>query len=219
MLTIQPNFTNNYSVKPAFKGWDKDTIAEERNFYERQRDELDDLISDDYVPDKIKKPFKFFRMAANAAISGLAVFGSAIAVASFFKKAAAKFVNNNATQKAGEKVVKPLGNKIASGIKYVANKITAGLEILKNTNIGKKCAETFAKFEKTEIGAKVVKIAKKVGKKIKDIAKKMVSPIKKMNYDNATKATATVLGVGSGAAGGYEEYMKASPIETQEEEG
>lgn len=194
MLTIQPNFTRNYSVRPAF-GWSESTIEEEKQFYQDRVDEIDGLLENNFVPESIKKPFKFFRVLGNAAFQGLAVFGSTLAVAEFLKKGKAKLSSYKFVQKSVDKFKNlKLGEKFNNV--YLA---------AKNTNLGKKVSEYIDKFDKSELGLKVADLKTKS----KDTIKKVVTPLKKVNYKNAT---AVVLGTGSGLAGGYEEFIKENPV-------
>ena len=212
MLTIQPiNYSKQNSVKPAF-GWDKQSIEEEKDYFARKKEELDEILNDEYVPESVKKPFKFFNMVANASISGLAVFGSALAISSFFKGAGAKAASSKTIQSITTKT-KPLAQKAISLLKVAGKKIVEGFKFLENTKYGKKARDLYAKFEKTSFGTKVAKYTKKALNKTKQYIKKVLAPIKNVTYDGASKTTATVLGTGSGLAGGYQEDIKESPAE------
>jgi len=194
MLTIQPNFTN-YRSKPSF-GLNRESLEENKNFYQESVEQLDEFLSNDYVPDSVKKPFKFFRVVGNAAFQGLAVFGSALGIAGFMKKGKAKidgynFVKNAKSRVAGLKIGEKFG-KMAENIKK---------------------SERYQEFKKTPFGAVTVEYAKKAN----DLITKAVAPLKNMTYDKSTKTVATVLGTGSGLAGGYEEYISENPVITDEE--
>ena len=218
MLTVQPiSYSNRKSIQPAFKGWDKDSIEEDKNFFTRQKEEIDEIINDDYVPEGMKKPLKFFSMAANAAVSGLAVFGSALAISAFFKKTGAKFVSNETLQK-GINKAKPIAEKLSKFTKDLGNKILAGLNLLKETKFGKNVSNLYEKFTKTPFGKKFAEYADKTLSKVSELTKKVLTPVKKVTYDKVSTATAAVLGTGSGLAGGYQEYIKESPAHPAEEE-
>ena len=190
MLTIQPNFTN-YRTKVSF-GMDMDEVEENKNFYRDSVEQIDEFLSSDYVPEGVKKPFKFFRVIGNAAFQGLAVFGSMLGIANFFKKGKAK----------------------VDSYKFVQNAKTR----VDNLNLGKKLDNLIASVKKTKyyqdfransVGSKIIKGVKTA----KEYASK---PFQNVNYDKATKATAAVLGTGSGLAGGYEEYIKENPVLSEE---
>ena len=193
MLTIQPNFTN-YRSNTAF-GYNKQSVEENKNFYQESVEQLDEFLSNDYVPDSVKKPFKFFRVIGNAAFQGLAVFGSALGLASFMKKGKAKvdsfnFVKNAKSHVSDLKIGEKAG-KLVENIKQ---------------------SERYQEFKKTTFGAKAIEYAKQAN----ELLGKVIAPIKRMTYDKSTKAVATVLGTGSGLAGGYQEYINEHPVVEEE---
>lgn len=186
MLTIQPNFTS-YRAKPAF-GMSIDEVEENKSFYRDSVEQIDEFLDNDYVPDSVKKPFKFFRVIGNAAFQGLAVFGSALGIASFLKKGKAKVDGFKFVQGAKTKV-----HNLNIGSKF-DNLVSA----IKNTKY-------YKDFRNNSVGSKIIEGVK--------VATEYISkPFKKLTYDNTTKTTATVLGAGSGLAGGYEEYVKENPV-------
>lgn len=218
MLTVQPYSTSSSIAKrPAFKGeWDKATIDQERDFIERQKEALDSVLNDDYVPDKMKKPFKFFKVLYNAALDGLAVFGAVFFMKDFIKKGA----NSKVAQKAVS-TAKPAIDASAKGLKYVGGKLydycAKAYKFLRNTSLGQKSAELYNKFANTEAGKVVIKYTKVAASKAKTLLDKAISPIKGASVDKATNGLATVLGIGSGISGAYETAMKESPVKIEEE--
>lgn len=110
MLTIQPNITNYRVSRPAF-GMSQDEVEREKEFYQESVEQLDEFINNDVVPDKIKKPFKFFRVLGNAAFTGLAVFGSFLGITSAAKKGKAHVQEYKFVQKASAKVKKIFNSK------------------------------------------------------------------------------------------------------------
>ena len=218
MLAIQPisisNSRSASSSRPAFKGgWDKDSLDNERSFYERQREELDTLINDDHIPEKIKKPFKFFRVLANGAIDGLAVFGSVMMLAGFLKKGSNSQIVNKMTE-----AIKPMGGKVAAGAGKITELASKLAEKVSNTTVGKKVLGLFKKFASTYKGKKVLVIVRKLLRKASAIFKKILAPVKKMTKDGATKGIATGLGIGSGISGAYEASMEGQDLSALEDE-
>ena len=212
MLTIQPVSVNQvYSRKPAFKGYDNDAIKDDKKFMEDQVRELDEIINDSYVPEGIKKPFKFFRVLGTAALEGIAVFGSVVMLAGQAKKIGARINKSKVTQK----VAKPLGSKILSGLQYIASKIGAGVKFLKGTKLGQKAVKQYRKFAQTKVGKAIIGFTKAAYRKSADFIKNM---LKKLDGDKVTKGTAATLGVGSGISGAYEEAVKNDEAKTSEEE-
>lgn len=218
MLTVQPYSTSvNVPKRPAFKGdWDKSSIDEERSFIERQAQALDTIINDDYVPDKMKKPFKFFKVLYNAALDGLAVFGAVFFMKDFIKKG----LNSKVAQKI-VKAVKPAINVSSKGLKYAGEKaaegISAGYKFVRNTSLGMKIADLYNKFAITNAGKVVIDYANKGGAVAKKVALSVGESAKKINLDKTTNGIATVLGIGSGLSGAYETAMKESPVKVEED--
>ena len=213
MLTIQPVSANSYNrpAKVNFKGWEDD-IDQGRQAIEDGQRALDGILGDDKVPQKLKKPVKFFKVLTNAALEGLAVFGSVMILADFFKKGKGSKVAGNFVEK-----MKPLAEKVAKGTKGVYEYVKAGAKKLAETNLGKKLVEKFNTFAATPKGKKVIEFAKKVFEKLCEVLDKAAKPFKNMDGDKVTKTTAATLGIGSGLTGAYEESMKNENITPDEE--
>lgn len=182
MLGISPISYNSQSHSPSF-GYSKRDVDNDINFYKEQVEELDQFINENYIPDKMKKPFKFFRTIANGAIDGLAVFGSTLMLASFVKKSSAK-INSNKYVKNAVEMAKPYAQKIPVALSYIKGQASKGLDELVDRNI---------------ISAKTEEKIKNAFKPLFDIH---------INSDKAVKSTATVLGIGSGITGAYETTMR-----------
>jgi len=218
MLTVQPySTTSSIAKRPAFKGeWDKSSIDQERDFIERQKEALDSVLNDDYVPEKMKKPFKFFKVLYNGALDGLAVFGAVFFMKDFIKKGA----NSKVAQKAVS-TAKPAIDASAKGLKYVGGKIydysSKAYKFLRNTSAGQKAADLYNKFANTKTGKFVIKYTKIALSKAETLLAKALKPFKGASVDKATNGVATVLGVGSGVSGAYETAMKESPVKIEEE--
>ncbi len=205
MLTIQPNFTNYRPItRPAFKGIDADRIEEEKYFYQEQVEKIDEFLDNDYVPEKIKGPFKFFRVLGNAALQGLAVFGSVLGISKAAKNGCAKVESYKFVQNAKARINNlKLGDKISA----LYTNIKANKNVRKLTNP----VEEF--FAQNAIGKKIAEF----GQNTKEFLAKIIKPLKeKLTEENITKGTASVLGTGTGAAAGYEEFMKENPINPQD---
>ena len=206
MLTIQPVSANQiYSKRPVFKGHD-DSIEQDRKFLQDQLRDLDQVINDDVIPEKIKKPFKFFRVLGAAALEGVAVFGSVMALVGMAKRTGAKINNSEFSKKASE-AAKPVGKMFAKGYEFLVSKAKAGFELFKKTKLGQKTAKYYHKFAASKIGKAIIGFTKQAYTKASEFVKNMFS---KVDGDKATKATATTLGVGSGISGAYEEAVKNS---------
>ena len=214
MLGISPVSYNSHSKAPSF-GYNKQDVDKDINFYKEQVEELDQFINENYIPDKMKKPFKFFRTIANGAIDGLAVFGSTLMLAGFIKKSGAK-IGANKYFKQTVTGSKSVMNKIADGFKFVGGKIAEGLNKGFDAIVG---SSLYEKVANTKLGRKIkgdaaFLIAKGLDMKdagvlkSQEIMKKVAEPIKNINTDKAVKGTATVLGIGSGITGAYETTIR-----------
>lgn len=216
MLAIQPISVSNVSVsktRPTFKGnWDKDSLDNERSFYERQRDELDNLINDDHIPEKIKKPFKFFRVLANGAIDGIAVFGSVMMLAGFLKKGSNSKIVNSITE-----AIKPMGGKVTNAAAGVMEYATNLLKKVSQTKLGKKAVNLVNKFAKSYKGKRVLVRLRKVLRYVASKLNQVLKPIKNLTGDKITKGAAAGLGIGSGLSGAYEASMEGQDMSALEE--
>ena len=203
MLTIQPVSTNSYNrpVRVNFKGWEDD-ISQGRQTIEDGQRALNEILNDTQVPDKLKKPVKFFKVLTNAALEGLAVFGSVMILGDFLKKGK----GNKVVQQAAEKA-KPIYNKTVEYAKNLGKLLQKGTEQAKNTSLGKKVMAKLGEFFGTMKGKRILVYARKCKRQLNKILEKVLSPIKNLNGDKATKSIATVLGIGSGATGAYEATM------------
>jgi len=203
MLAIQPVSTNNYN-KPAkvnFKGWEDD-ISQGRQTIEDGQRALNEILNDQQVPDKLKKPVKFFKVLTNAALEGLAVFGSVMILGDFLKKGKGNKVVQQAVGKA-----KPVVDKALSFAEKLGELFKKGVEKAKETSIGKRIEAKLNEFFSTKKGKRILDHARKFKRQLSKVLEKVLAPIKNMNGDKATKGVATVLGIGSGATGAYEATM------------
>ena len=214
MLGISPVSYNKYSKAPSF-GYNKQDVDNDINFYKEQVNELEQFLNEDHIPDKMKKPFKFFRIIANGAIDGLAVFGSTLMLASFIKKSSAKISSNKYVKNTVE-MAKPLAEKIPTAITFVGEKFTGLFDKFLKSSI-------YKRFADTKIGKRIIADTSFLyikGKDMKSAAEisinKATEPIRNINKDKAINGTAAVLGIGSGITGAYETTMR-DDIKNEEE--
>lgn len=182
MLGISPISYNSKSHAPSF-GYSKADVDNDINFYKEQVDELDKFLNENIIPEKMKKPFKFFRVIANGAIDGLAVFGSTLMLASFIKKSGTR-INSNKYVKDAMETAKPYLEKIPAAFTYIGKQVSNGLSALTEHDL---------------ISAKTEEKIRKTVKPLTDVH---------VDSDKAVKSTATVLGIGSGITGAYETTMR-----------
>ena len=197
MLAIQPVSANNYNKqsKVNFKGSWEDEIAESRQTTQEVQRAIDKILSDEQVPGKLKKPLNFFKVLTNAALEGLAVFGSVMILGDFLKKGKGNKVVLKATEKA-----KPIAKKAAEYAKDLGKIIEKGAEKAKNTTWGQKVVSKLGKLLGTMKAKRMLVRARKLGRAL-------TKPFKDMNLDKAIKRIAVFLGFGSGATGAYESTM------------
>ncbi|MBP3820898.1 hypothetical protein J6G99_04555 [bacterium] len=200
MLAIQPVSVSSNYKNPAFKqSWTKQDVEDEIGFIRGQVNEINEFIDDNVVPEKIKKPFKFFRVIANAAIDGLAVFGSAIMLSAFVKKSYGRIVSS-----------KVVTNKINPMMKKGSQAINENLD------------KAIDKLTKTDLYKKIIKT--KIGKEIIGdtavLTVKAENATKKINIDGnkITQYGAGVLGVGAGITGAYEATIEPEEQYSEYEE-
>lgn len=221
MLTIQPNFTQ-YSQQPkrvSFKSaeYNDSLYREKTEFYEHQAQEFENLIDDETTPKPIKKLMKAFKVVSEALLEGWAVAWGASKGARVIKSAVMSGANSKIAKDA-HKVVKPMGERIAKIAKFVATTLSTNLEKLKTSNFADRISKGFSriaeKLNTSKIGKKIVKGATIVGNGIKTLTDKALTKlssfadsVKNLDaeniYDKTAKASSKVLGVGAGAAGGY----------------
>lgn len=220
MLTIQPKYTQHSPVVLSFKS--AEDTAEQRyetktKYYEKQVEEFDNMLKDKHTPSSFKKIAKIFKVISEALLEGWAVMWGASKGAKIIKTS----VINETTSKVA-KEAKHIFSPLLKGLKKTASNITTsmskGIDNLKQTkfatNLSEKMTKLTEKLDGTTVGHYIVKGLRAIGKFFKAVgrlitlgAKKVAEPFKKTNveavYDKVSKATATTLGVGAGAAGAY----------------
>lgn len=197
MLGITPLLLNNRTkVAPSFKGQTDDSVKENIDFYKEQVAELDQFLSEDYVSDKVKKPLKFFRVIANGAIDGLAVFGSTMMLAGFVKKSGAR-ISSNKYVKQVQGFMQPAIDLIPKGYTKLKGALLNGLGRVVQSN-------PYQKFISTKLGKRIMTNVGVLAIEAGDLAAKLVKPFKEIKTDKLIKGVAAFLGVGSGVTGAYE---------------
>ena len=235
MLTIQPNITNQTIRKqPAFKAEQNrdDSFYESKtNYYEGQKKDFEDLSNDIKTPKALKKIAKTFAVISTMLLEGWAVAWGATKGAKFVKSSVASGLDTEFV-KGSKEVLKPIykgfvqaGNKIAEFAKAASARIK-GTKIY--TNLSEKLAKVVEKMENNKFGKVVLTVLRTIGKGAKKVADFIAKPFKTAAnkiketsfdtaYDNATKTVSTTLGVGAGAASGYNEIVHPEQAKADKE--
>ena len=218
MLTIQPKFTQSVSNSVVTFRGDDDSLNEaryskKRSYYQRQKEEFEEILNDQYVPEGMKKGAKVFKIASEGILEGWAVTWAATKGGKYLKSAFVKLANSKLA-KGLKDILKPLNKGLKEVGKNFTKSASKNIDNIKQssfiTNMAKNLTKLEENLNKTGAGRAVVKTVKAIGKGlkatgrlIKKFAQKIAQPFKKMTYDKAAKATASTLGVGSGIAGAY----------------
>lgn len=200
MLAVQPVSMNTYSKKVSFQKNDRQAFEEDREFYEQQKREIEDLLGDEKIPKKMRKFLNVANIITDGLISGCAVGCATAATATCGKNTFNKLRANKILQSA------------VAGFKPMGGCAENGIATLKHY------AANFARkvFGK-EKGQKIVDFAKSALDKINKFFKK-INPFETVDkYDKAAAKTATGLGVGAGAASAYAKAVEKSEAESGEE--
>ncbi len=206
MLNVQPNFTTS-AYKPVFRGekdfLTEDAVNEEKDFYARQIDGFNEIIDDEYMPSGMKKAAKVLRIISEGILEGWAVAWGAKKGLNFLKSSSVKTINSNTYKKAAE-ILQPTRDYAAKILKNVKKYAVKKLGLLKKS-----------KFAKSNFSQYVVKQYNK----LKTVAEPYITKIKEkttnITYEKATNATATVLGVGSGATGAINAAIRENTPEQE----
>lgn len=237
MLTIQPKISNYHQSQKNlyFRGDDNDNgrIFEEKvDFYENQIKEYDEAISDKHTPKQLKKIMKCFRIISEALLEGWAVAWGASKGSKLIKSSIVTTADSKTIQKA-EGILKPIilgvkksAKNIAAGIANTFTKIKDSKFMNSVTKFFKNTAE---KMNKNSFGRGIVKSFETIGSGLKILGQKISNGWNKLmkacdsknagaTYDKVTQNASKVLGVGAGAAGGYNAATKAEDRETKKTE-
>ena len=199
MLAVQPVSINSYPKKVSFQRNDRQVFEEDREFYEQQKREIENLLGDEKIPKKMRKFLNVANIITDGLISGCAVGCATAATATCGK--------NTFNKLKGNKILK----NAAAGFKPIGE--FAG----KCFATSRHYAADFArKIFGQEKGQKIVEFAKDTLGKINKFFKK-INPFETVDkYDKATAKAATGLGVGAGAASAYAKAVEKSEAESGE---
>lgn len=216
MLSIQPKVTD-YSGKrqlyfrgealtPTLDAADWNTKYEYKtNFYESQIKEFDKSINDKQTPDMMKKILKGFKVVSEALLEGWAVTWGATKGARVIKSAVV--TSNGKIGKEAQEILTPFGK----GLKNFGQELTEYVQNIKTSEFWISCTEYMTKLTEKmnndSVGKYLVKCMNSIGKGFKFLFKPFKGADASEIYDKASKATATTLGVGAGAAGAYNAIM------------
>ncbi len=213
MLTIQPKFTAGNAFRPSFRAEDADFLTEdnyneERDFFEKQIDGFDDIINDEYMPEKMKKGVKFLRIISEGILEGWAVAWGAKKGINFLRKTGTKTLNSKTYTKAKE-ILTPAKEGLAKARQNIKKYIGEKLQKIGETQFGQKVKNSkFGKFIKNAF--------ENISAKISAAKTKIQEKTNKITFEQATNATATTLGVGSGTAGAINSAIEANEKEYYE---
>lgn len=231
MLSVQPvsvatsqkvrnvNFGNRSSF--TVETPDDENYNKKTKFYEKQKNEFENIINDEEAPEILKKMGRFFKVVSEALFNGWLVAWGASKGAKFVKSSVASGLNSKAAENL-KTFAKPLGEKfttlsgaVAGGIASVGERIKATNVY---TNISKKLTNLAEKLDGDKYGQYVMAGLRFVGSGVKSVLKLIAKPFEKLAekvkgaefdkaYDKAAKFTSTTLGVGAGAASAYDEAV------------
>lgn len=215
MLTIQPISITHGAKPTAFRGdFDEEAYNSRKNYYAHQKEECDEILENQYVPNTMKKGVKVCKAISEGVLSGWAVAWAALKVAKFGKASALKISNNKFIKKAVA-TISPIKDGVVQTAKNIKNTV---VEKLSSTKLGKAVKARVEKFEKmTDEDLAKYKLGKfalkheegitKIFDKAKNFAtaiKDKASEVKKaVTYDKTAKVAAYTLGIGSGVASAY----------------
>lgn len=200
MLAIQPVSFNKYPQKVSFKQSDREAFEDDKAFYENQKREIENLLSDEKLPKGMKKFLNAANVVTDGLIAGFTVACATIASATCGKNTFSRLAKNNMVQSAVGGF-KPFGEYAGKGFKAFTNQ----------------AANMVRKLFGEKTGQRIVDTAKVIIKTVKEFFHKL-NPFKsEETYDKAAARTATGLGVGAGAASAYAKTVEKSEKESGEE--
>jgi hypothetical protein len=199
MLAVQPVSINSYPKKVSFQRNDRQVFEEDREFYEQQKREIENLLGDEKIPKKMRKFLNVANIITDGLISGCAVGCATAATATCGK--------NTFNKLKGNKILK----NAATGFKPMGEYASNGFAVLKHY-----AADFTRKIFGKENGQKIVDFAKKALDKINKFFNKINPFANVEKYDKATAKAATGLGVGAGVASAYAKAVEKSEAESGE---
>lgn len=176
-------------------------LADEAEFnaakteWEGVRDNIEGL--EDLVPEPMKKPYKWLKIASSAVVTGLGVVWASKKAGNVTKNAltsdfAKKTVNM--VRSTFDTIKKPFVTIYKSGSEFAGKKLS-----------GTKAEEILNKTKDKALNNKIVDEVTKKYAKAEKLVKDKVAGI---TFDKVNNATAGVLGTGSGIAAGYEAAVR-----------
>ena len=230
MLSIQPvNVTSpkmrnvQFGNRSAFtvETPEDEAYSEKTKFFEKQKQEFENIVNDERTPEFLKKMGKAFKVISEALFNGWLVAWGASKGAKFVKSSVASGMNGKVAQEA-----KTFAKPIANGFRKAAGAIAGGFATVGEhikasktyTNLAEKLTNFAEKMDNHKYGQYVMSGLRLVGKGIKAAFGFVAKPFEKLAekikgtsfdtaYDKAAKATSTTLGVGAGAASAYDEAV------------
>lgn len=229
MLTIQPKISAYHHSPKALsfksnEGIEEDTklFEEKTRFYEDQVEEYNEAIKDKHTPEPLKKIMKGFRILSEALLEGWAVAwgtskGSKVIKSSIITTSGSKIA------KEADGILKPITQGFKKSAKNLATAISNGFTHFKNSNFMKSVSNFFSKtaekLNKNSVGKYVVKTFETIGTGFKIMGQKIGTGWNKMaasfksenagkTYDKISKGASKTLGIGAGAAGGYNAILR-----------
>lgn len=246
MLTIQPNFTTQHTNKIPFRGKEDPVFKVETpedefynkqtSFYEKQKQEFEDLLDDERTPKFLKKLGKAFKIGSEVLFQGWLVAWGASKGAKFVKSSVISGVNSNAA-KSAMKTAGKFTDSIKNAAGFLFEKAGKAVSDIKSTqtymNFAQKFENLVKRLDENKYGHYVMAAFGTIGSGIKKavgiikepFVKHYVKLSEKMKntdfgtvYDKTAKAASTTLGVGAGATCAYDEIVhpEKQDIETVE---
>ncbi len=230
MLSIQPVSVTSPKVRNVQFGNrnaftvetpEDEAYSEKTKFYEKQKQEFENIVNDERTPEILKKMGKAFKVVSEALFNGWLVAWGASKGAKFVKSSVASGMNGKMATEA-KSLIKPLisgfskaAGAIAGGVATVAKHVKASNAY---TNFAEKATKFAEKMDNHKYGQYLMSGLRLIGKGAKAVFNFIAKPFEKLAekikgadfntaYDRAAKATSTTLGVGAGAASAYDEAV------------
>jgi len=200
MLAIQPVSMNTYSQKVNFQRNNKKILEDDREFFEKQKQEIEELISDSKLPKGMKKFLNAANIVTDGLIAGFTVACATIASATCGKNTYGRLSKNKFVQKTVKYIIKPVGEYINKGFKLLKHQ----------------AANLVRKIFGQEKGQKIVDFAKAKIASARNLFNKLNPFETPDKFDKAAAKTATGLGIGAGTASAYAKAVEKSEQDDEE---
>lgn len=230
MLSIQPVSVTSPRVRNVQFGNrnaftietpEDEAYSEKTKFYEKQKQEFENIVNDERTPEILKKMGKAFKVVSEALFNGWLVAWGASKGAKFVKSSVASGMNSKMAAEA-KSLIKPLirgfsnvAGAVAGGAARVAEHVKASSAY---TNLTEKVTKFTEKMDNHKYGQYLMSGLRLIGEGAKAVFNFIAKPFEKFAekikgadfntaYDKAAKVTSTTLGVGAGAASAYDEAV------------